>query len=302
MHTYWCTVCTVCIIYRISVSLRQLLKMTETVFGLRRCDRIKVWANHQKHNNKRNKNKHCPHIGFLTKSVWACFHLISFGPIGLHLRLTWGSLEAHLRLTWGSLGAHLRLTWGSFSFWHFLGSRDDPKTRQKNVAKTKGTNWGSKSRNKRPEPQSDCAGAVQTLFATFYKNSKYHCKCYPQGSYFQWLLIHFQSLFHKKFPRQVQDKSKTSPRQVQAKSKPSQGQVKAQMSHRCPTNVPPMSQPCPKMSQTCPQCLNNVKMLGIMIRSAFQDCCIYSIYIHREKTLNILFLLPGSRPARRCRL
>ena len=31
-----------------------------------------------------------------------------------------------------------------------------------------------KSENKRPQPQSDHAGAVQTMFATFYKNSKYH--------------------------------------------------------------------------------------------------------------------------------
>ena len=31
-----------------------------------------------------------------------------------------------------------------------------------------------KNENKRPQPQSDRASAVQTLFATFYKNSKYH--------------------------------------------------------------------------------------------------------------------------------
>ena len=56
----------------------------------------------------------------------------------------------------------------------FLSSRAHPKRRQKNVEKTKGTNGGSKSENKKPKPQSDNAGAVQTLFAIFYKNSKYH--------------------------------------------------------------------------------------------------------------------------------
>ena len=54
---------------------------------------------------------------------------------------------------------------------------------------------GPKSENKRPQPQSDRAGAVQTMFATFYKNSKCHqntARRAPQSDAF---LVPFSNLF-----------------------------------------------------------------------------------------------------------
>ena len=174
------------------------IRLTETALG---NDKNNVWAapvradqglghpaSHQEHNNKRHKNKHSPHIHFFTKSVWACFQFISFRLFGLRSRFTWGSLEAHLRLTWDSLETHL-------VFWHFWGSRDDPKTRQKNIEKTKGANWGSKIKNKRPEPQSDSAGAVQTLVATFYKKLKISLKMLPAGLPFSVTFSTFLKVF-----------------------------------------------------------------------------------------------------------
>ena len=54
------------------------------------------------------------------------------------------------------------------------GGPGGPKNHKKNDAKTKGSKGSPKSENKRLEPQSDRAGAVQTQFATFHTNSKYH--------------------------------------------------------------------------------------------------------------------------------
>ena len=62
---------------------------------------------------------------------------------------------------------------------------------QKIVKKTRGTHGRPKGENKRPEPQSDRAGAVQTLFATFHTNSKYHRKCLHSWSHFLLILVPF---------------------------------------------------------------------------------------------------------------
>ena len=45
---------------------------------------------------------------------------------------------------------------------------------QKIVKKTRGTHGRPKGENKRPEPQSDRAGVIQTLFASLHTKSKYH--------------------------------------------------------------------------------------------------------------------------------
>ena len=55
-----------------------------------------------------------------------------------------------------------------------MKSRGDPERRRKQVTKTKTSNGRPKREKKRPKPQSDRAGAIQTLFATLHTKSKYH--------------------------------------------------------------------------------------------------------------------------------
>ena len=47
------------------------------------------------------------------------------------------------------------------------------------------TNISPTRENERPKPQSDRAGAIQMLFATFHKNRKNHWNCSPRSSHFQ---------------------------------------------------------------------------------------------------------------------
>ena len=56
---------------------------------------------------------------------------------------------------------------------------------------------GPKGENKWLEVYLEWAGAVQTLFATFHENSKYHRKCLYFGSHFRSFLVPFSSLFPK---------------------------------------------------------------------------------------------------------
>ena len=56
---------------------------------------------------------------------------------------------------------------------------------------------GPKGENKWLDVYLEWAGAVQTLFATFHENSKYHRKCLYFGSHFRSLLVPFSRLFPK---------------------------------------------------------------------------------------------------------
>ena len=67
----------------------------------------------------------------------------------------------------------------------------------KPVLKQGGQKGGPKDENKWPEPQSDRAGSVQTQFATFHENSKYHRRCLHFGYLCLSLLILLSSLFPK---------------------------------------------------------------------------------------------------------
>ena len=69
-------------------------------------------------------------------------------------------------------------------FWDILGSPGRSKNLEKTMLKWTSKNGGTEPENQGPEPQSARAGAVETHFRIFWKNSKYQRKC-----------IHFRSLF-----------------------------------------------------------------------------------------------------------
>ena len=54
---------------------------------------------------------------------------------------------------------------------------------------------GAKGENKWLDVHLEWAGAVQTLFATFHENSKYHRKCLYFGSHIRSFFVPFSSLF-----------------------------------------------------------------------------------------------------------
>ena len=102
---------------------------------------------------------------------------------GAHWVLTGCSPHAHLVLTKALAG----LLAAPAPIFQVNGS--SPR-RQTHIAKTNGTNIIPTSENKRPKPQSDSAGAIQMMFDTFRKNSKYHRICFPRGSHFQGGMVH----------------------------------------------------------------------------------------------------------------
>ena len=67
------------------------------------------------------------------------------------------------------------------------------KTMQKRVSK----NGGTEPENQKPEPQSARAGAVETHFRIFWKNSKNHGKCIHFSSLFRFFFAPFSRLFGK---------------------------------------------------------------------------------------------------------
>ena len=60
-----------------------------------------------------------------------------------------------------------------------LSVNDPSSTASNKCRKTNDTSIGSTSENKRPRPHSDRAGAVQMLFATFHKCTKYRQIAFP---------------------------------------------------------------------------------------------------------------------------
>ena len=73
----------------------------------------------------------------------------------------------------------------------------EPKINEKAMLNRGAQKGGPKGENKCLEVYLEWAGAVQTLFATFHENSKYHRKCLCFGSHFGSLLVPFSSLFPK---------------------------------------------------------------------------------------------------------
>ena len=68
---------------------------------------------------------------------------------------------------------------------------------RKSMLKRRCQKGGPKGENKWLDVYLEWAGAVQTLFATFHENSKYHRKCLHLGSHFRSFLVPFSSLFPK---------------------------------------------------------------------------------------------------------
>ena len=110
---------------------------------------------------------------------------------GAHWVLTGCSPHAHLVLTKALAG----LMAAPAPIFQVNGS--SPR-RQTHIAKTNGTNIIPTSENKRPKPQSDSAGAIQMMFDTFRKNSKYHRICFPRGSHFQGGMVHLCVIISEK--------------------------------------------------------------------------------------------------------
>ena len=65
------------------------------------------------------------------------------------------------------------------------------------MQKTESKNGGTEPENQGSEPQSARAGAVETHFRTFWKNSKNHRKCIQFSSLFHSFFAPFSSLFQK---------------------------------------------------------------------------------------------------------
>ena len=71
------------------------------------------------------------------------------------------------------------------------------KTQKKNMQKRESKNGGTEPENQGPEPQSARAGAVETHFRIFWKNSKNHEKCIDFSSLFRFFFAPFSRLFGK---------------------------------------------------------------------------------------------------------
>ena len=79
-----------------------------------------------------------------------------------------------------------------------MGSGGAAKIIEKTILKPGTQKGGHKGENEWPEPQSDRAGVVQTQFATFCENLKFHRKCLHLGSHFRSFLVPFSCLFPKR--------------------------------------------------------------------------------------------------------
>ena len=66
---------------------------------------------------------------------------------------------------------------------------------QKTMQKWESKNGGTEPENQGPEPQSARAGAVETHFRIFWKNSKNHRKCIHFSSLFRFFFGSFSRLF-----------------------------------------------------------------------------------------------------------
>ncbi len=103
-----------------------------------------------------------------------------------------------------------------------------------------------KGANKWLDVHLEWAGAVQTLFATFHENSKYHRKCLYCGSHFLSLLVPFSNLF----PQSGQRGPGPRPKVLKVHQNRTQG---------CPNgaqgcqNGPPRSPKVSKRRQSVPQ-------------------------------------------------
>ena len=69
------------------------------------------------------------------------------------------------------------------------------------MAKRKSKSGGEKTENECPEPQSARACAVQTLFVTFWENSKFHRKYIHFSSLFLSFFVPFSSIFQESLKR-----------------------------------------------------------------------------------------------------
>ena len=82
-------------------------------------------------------------------------------------------------------------------FWDILGSPGKSKNLKKTMLKWTSKNGGTEPENQGPEPQSARAGAVETHFRIFWKNSKNHEKCIHFSSLFRFFFAPFSRLFGK---------------------------------------------------------------------------------------------------------
>ena len=71
----------------------------------------------------------------------------------------------------------------------------EPKIMRKSMLKRGTQKGGPKGENKWLDVHLEWAGAVQTLFATFHENSKYHRKGLYFGSHFRSFVVPVSSLF-----------------------------------------------------------------------------------------------------------
>ena len=117
-----------------------------------------------------------------------------------------------------------------------------------------------KNENKRPQPQSDRAGAVQTLFATFYKNSKYDKnapRLAPQSDDFGCLF----GAFFTKVARGVQ--GHTQKRAQDTNMGPEGTQMEAKGAEMKPLGPPKVPKSLPTIPHVCqngnPRCHNGAQ-------------------------------------------
>ena len=85
----------------------------------------------------------------------------------------------------------------SWLFWDILGSPGKSKNLKKTMQKWESKNGGMEPENQEPEPQSARAGAVETHFRIFWKNSKNHEKRIRFSSLFRFFFAPFSRLFGK---------------------------------------------------------------------------------------------------------
>ena len=71
------------------------------------------------------------------------------------------------------------------------------KNLEKTMQKKESKNGGTEPENQGPEPQSARAGAIETHFRIFWKNSNNHKKCIHFSSLFRFFFAPFSKLFGK---------------------------------------------------------------------------------------------------------
>ena len=77
------------------------------------------------------------------------------------------------------------------------GPSKGSKKHEKRMQKRESKNGGTEPENQGPEPQSARAGAVETHFHIFWRNSKNHEKCIQFSSLFHFFFAPFSRLFGK---------------------------------------------------------------------------------------------------------